>query len=78
MGYYSFVKNNLKGILSGDKLTLEEDILIYQNKKVGRLSKRAVKVIAERIARGYFLEDLEVLNLVYWYNKEKEEEELIL
>ncbi len=78
LGYYSFVKNNLKGILSGDKLTLEEDILIYQNKKVGRLSKRAVKVIAERIARGYFLEDLEVLNLVYWYNKEKEEEELIL
>ena len=34
---YSLLKT-IKSILSGDKLNLEEDILIYQN-KVGRLSK---------------------------------------
>lgn len=78
LNYYKYIARNLNKVLPGDRLTLEEDILLYEQLKVGRLSKRAMQTLSERFQRGYQLEHVECYNLVYWYSKDLENELLIL
>ena len=51
---------------------------MYGSRKVGRLSKSAMKAIEERKEKNYELIDIEVLNLVYWYDSKKEKESLVM
>lgn len=78
LGYYEFVGHNLEKVLPGFKLKLDNDILMYGSRKVGRLSKSAMKAIEERKEKNYELIDIEVLNLVYWYDSKKEKESLVM
>ena len=78
LNYYKYIARNLNKVLPGDRLTLEEDILLYERLKVGKLSKRAMQALSERFQRGYQLEHIECYNLVYWYSKDLENELLIL
>lgn len=74
LGYYEFIYRNLKNVLPGMKLTMEDDVLIYNERKVGKLSKRAVESIERRKDNGYAVVDIEVFSLVYWFNKDKQTE----
>ena len=78
LGYSEFVQDNLNNLMSGDELQLNEGYIISNNKKVGRLSKKAYEIIIQRKEKGYVVEHLEIANLVYWYNKEIEKEILVL
>ena len=78
LSYYNYIKGNLRNIVPGDNIELNESILFYNNKKVGKLSVKAVADLEKRKEAGYTLESLEVHNLVYWYDKEKENEVLVL
>lgn len=66
---------NLK---SGDELKIKNNTLYYDSKKVGLISIKGMEVLNERLEKDYILESVTVSYLVYWYNKEKEEEFLIL
>ena len=77
LGYYDFIKRNIINLLPGDELNIEEDVFV-NNKRVGKLSKKGLEKLHLRQQKGYQIKNIEVDNVVYWYNKEKEVESLIM
>lgn len=78
LGYFEIIQNNLINLKSGDELKIKNNTLYYDSKKVGLISIKGMEVLNERLEKDYILESVTVSYLVYWYNKEKEEEFLIL
>lgn len=78
LGFSQFVQNNFKDATPGDELTIEEGILKHKNRKAIQFSNAAKKVIENTIKSGYVLKKARINHMVYWYDKEKEEEALIL
>ena len=78
LNYSKYVQNNIKDATSGDELTIEDDILKYKNRKAVQFSNAAKKTIENTIESGYVLKKARINHMVYWYDKEKEEEALIL
>ncbi len=77
LGYFKFITNNIKNTMTGDILKIKENTLYKCGKKIILLSKKGQNVLNDRLEKGYKIKEIKVSNIVYWYNKEKEEEILI-
>lgn len=51
---------------------------IYNDRKVGSLSKKGIQMIQDRVDKGYKIEIIEVLDLMYWYDKEKDVSNIVM
>lgn len=78
LGYFTSSHFNVKRALPGDELKINNNDVIHNGRKVLKFSKKANEFINERLNLGYKITNLTVDKMVYWYNKEKEEEYLII
>ncbi len=76
LNYFHYVNRNVLKLLPGDILTLEEDTLFSNGKRVAKLSVKGQGIHKERIEKGYKLESIIVNNMVYWFDREQEIETL--
>ena len=66
MDFYEPIRNNVTSILPGDKLEIDNTILKFSGKNVGRLSRRGFEELKVRLDNGYKITNIEVQDLVYW------------
>ena len=78
LGYFSILQNNMENLLSGCKLVRNGKYLTYNNRRVVLFSNAAQAKIEEMESKGYELSEAVAKNLVYWYNREKEQTYLIV
>lgn len=78
MGYYKDKQKRLNNLIVGDKLEIDNNTLIHNNVKVGRLSKNGVFVLEDRLLKGFEVTDVVIENMVYWLDKEESKEYLIV
>lgn len=78
LGYFEFLTKNIKKLMTGDILSLKDNTLYNNNRKIALLSKKGRELLNDRIKKGYKIKEISVSNIVYWYNKEKEKEVLIV
>ncbi|HHX79094.1 MAG TPA: ATP-binding domain-containing protein [Acholeplasmataceae bacterium] len=77
LGYSEHVEENTNRLLPGYKLRLENNNMFYGDNIVGKLSKKAMETIEQRLEKNYEIIDIEVLNLVYWYSEDLKREVLV-
>lgn len=78
LGYFEFLTKNIKKLMTGDILSLKDNTLYKNNRKIALLSKKGRELLNNRIENGYKIKEISVSNIVFWYNKEKEKEVLIV
>jgi ATP-dependent DNA helicase RecQ len=79
LGYYQFVQHRIKHLKSGDELKIAEEGCLNKNGElVLKFSKSKLEEIEKLKADRYILIKAVVSFLVYWYDKEKEKESLIV
>lgn len=78
LGCFSILQNNMENLLSGCKLVRNGKYLTYNNRRVVLFSNAAQAKIEEMESKGYELSEAVAKNLVYWYNREKEQTYLIV
>lgn len=78
LGYFSFVQRRIKRLESGDPLKVNDEGLLNENDEfVAKFSQKFMQGIQTLRNRGYEVVSAKVNFLVYWYNQDKEEENLM-
>ena len=73
---YEVAQTNLKDlpIMAGEMCEVQDEGLFYNDKCVGRFSKKFAQTLDKKIAQGYILQtQAEVKYVIKWHNKEKDE-----
>ncbi len=78
LGYFEFSRYNVRKALPGDELKIENGYVTHDGKKVVQFSKKAKDLIKSREDLEYKITSISANQIVYWYNREKEEEYLAL
>lgn len=78
LGYFKYVQHNVKNALPGDKLEINDDVITHNGNKIIQLSKKGKELVASRSELGYKIKEVSLEQVLYWYNKEKKEEYLIV
>lgn len=78
LGYARYVQNTIKEATPGEMLTYEDDMLKYRTRKAVQFSSAAKKRITEISNSGYILAKARINHMVYWFDKEVEEEVIII
>lgn len=79
LGYFEFVDKNVRKCIPGDELVLKDDDYVYcHDKRVLQLSKTSREELDKYRDMGYVLSSIKIKHMVYWYDKEKEKQSLII
>ena len=78
LGYFKLVQTAILKLKSGDELTIQEDVLKKEERKVLKFSKKYSDQISELFKSGYILSSATVKYLVYWKDKDENQEYLIV
>jgi len=78
LGYYKFVQHNIKGLMSGQKLELDEDYLTADGKRVLKFSKKQMDEIKNLLDSFYQLTSATIKYILYWKDVEENKEYLIV
>lgn len=78
LGYFKFVQSAIKKLNSGDGLTIVDDVMTKDDRKILKLSKKYNDQVHELLENGYSLTNAIVKYMVYWWDKEDEKEYLIV
>lgn len=75
LGYFSFVQHRIDRILSGDSLIIKEDGCANSDGElVLKFSKNYLDTLEAYKTKGYELKSAKVNFIVYWHNKDTEQE----
>jgi len=79
LGYFKFIRKRLEQLIAGQKIIPEKDgCKNLKEEQVLKFSKSFLEKISELETRGYLLNEAKVKFNLYWYDKESEEEVLIV
>ncbi|MCV2232059.1 RecQ family ATP-dependent DNA helicase [Paracholeplasma manati] len=78
LGYFKLVQNAIKKLKSGDTLTIIDDVMVKDERKILKLSKKYSDRVRELLDSGYSLTKAIVKFMVYWWDKEEEKDYLIV
>lgn len=79
LGYFKFVRNRIDKLTAGQKLIPDrEGCKDDKSDTVLKFSKHFQEKVDELANRGYILNDARVKFILYWFNKDSEEESLIV
>jgi len=79
LGYFEFVQHRIKGIVSGDSLTVREDgCENLSGDLVLKFSKKGIEIIKKHEENGYELKSTKVNFVVYWLKEGTEQEVKII
>jgi ATP-dependent DNA helicase RecQ len=79
LGYFRFVRNRIDGITAGQKIMPgKEECKNLKGETVLKFSKHFQEKVGELENRGYKLNDARVKFILYWFDKEAENESLIV
>ena len=79
LGYFKFVRIRIDNLTSGEKIIPGKDgCKNLQGETVLKFSKKFQEDIDKNEARGYKLNEAKIKFILYWFDKESEEERLIV
>ena len=79
LGYFEFVQHRIKYLKWGDELKIDDEACLNKDgKPVLKFSNKELEEIEKLKAEGYLPKKAVVSFLVYWFDKEKEKESLIV
>ena len=79
LGYFEFTQHSIEGINIDDMMNISEsDKLTFKNRKILKFSKKGTKIIEKLYSQGYEIVYAKVRFKLYWYNKAKEEQLIIV
>ena len=74
LGHFKSFQKDIDMLRSGQKLDVKETGCYFENKRVVKFSNKLQKELEERKEAGYTLSKAYIRHIVYWYNKDKDEE----
>jgi ATP-dependent DNA helicase RecQ len=78
LGYFKFVRNRIVKVTAGQKIIANKDgCKNFRGEPVLKFSKQFQEEINKLETRGYKLNEAKVKFILYWFDKESEEESLI-
>ena len=74
LGYFKYTQKGIVDMYAGEKLHISEDVICNEaNQKVLKFSSSYQENVDKLLASGYIISEISVNQIVYWFDKEKQE-----